>query len=571
MIRGFTPHSRPCLGSLACLCPVLLLLVLGGCALQSSPVIQEADLQSPQFTESGNSISSNYWWTAFEDHELNVQIFRAVNNNYSLSAALERVFAARAVARREASDLFIDLDGVLGLDSQFGPGEDSTDYALGFEVNYQVDLWGEIGSRVDAQRLRADATGATYDAVALTLTANIAAAWFSLIEARAQIELLNEQIETNEVGLKLQEERFGLGLIRSADVLRQRQLLESTREQVVIAKLQIEVFEHRLAVLIGEMPQTATYDTGSRLPDLPSLPATGLPSDLIRRRPDVRSDFLAVQAADRDLASAISAQYPRLNLTGSVLNVAENSETLLQDFFVSVGAQLIAPLFDGGQRRAEVDRTCAVKRELFNEYYNTVLIAFSEVEDALAQEKYQLQRIERLKKQVDLAGRASDQLREQYLIGDEDYLDVLSAITGQQSLQRQLLSQQLELRLIRVSLYLALAGGFEISTNSAPFLPAQLVDEESEASQDSEAPQDSEEPQELEETSDAEELLEEQESPEPERPEPEPLKPLESGRAESSRREPEKPGPEPLEFETSKQLDDLDSVKVNPAEFINDE
>ena len=558
-MRGFIPHSRICLGSLACLCPVLLLLVLGGCALRNSTAIQEVDLQSPLFTESGNSIAAAYWWTAFQDHELNRQIFRAVNKNYSLVAALERVFAARAVARREASDLFIDLDGVLGFDSQFGPGEDSTNYGLGFEVNYQVDLWGEIGSRVDAQRLRADATDATYHAVALTLTANIAAAWFSLIEARAQIELLNEQIETNEVGLKLQEERFGLGLIRSADVLRQRQLLESTREQVVIAKSQVEVFEHQLAVLIGEMPQTATYDTGSQLPDLPPLPATGLPSDLIQRRPDVRSDFLDVQAADRDLASAISAQYPRLNLTGSLLNVAENSETLLQDFFVSVGAQLIAPLFDGGQRRAEVDRTCAVKRELFNEYYNTVLIAFSEVEDALAREKYQLLRIDRLEKQVDLAGRASDQLREQYLIGDEDYLDVLSAITGQQSLQRQLLSQQLELRLIRVSLYLALAGDFEISTNSAPFLPAQLAEEVLE------------EPQELEETADAEEVLEKQETPKPEQSKPEPLEPLESVQPESSRRKLEEPQPKRLESKTIKKFDDLDSLEVNPAEFINNE
>ena len=89
-------------------------------------------------------------------------------------------------------------------------------------------------------------------------------------------------------------------------------------------------------------------------------------------------------AADRDLASAISAQYPRISLTGSVINAAESPETLFRDWFVSIGSQLIAPLLDGGQRRAEVDRTAAVLRQRFDEYGQTMLIAFREVEDTLA-------------------------------------------------------------------------------------------------------------------------------------------------------------------------------------------
>lgn len=449
----------------------LLTLVLSGCAYQGASS-RDLTIDAPaEFSDSGDSVTPDYWWTSFEDPNLNAQIFDALQNNFNLSAALQRVNAVRAIARREASDLFPDLNGVLGINSNFGSGENSAIYQLGLSTSYQVDLWGEIGSRVDAQWLRAHATSANYQTIALTLSADITVTWLALIEARAQVELLKVQIETNQTGLKLQEERFGLGLIRSADVLRQRQLLESTYEQVVIAESRIEILEHQLAVLRGEMPQSASYPTGSRLPDLPELPSTGLPSELIRRRPDVRRDFLAVQAADRDLASAISSQYPRLNLTGSILNVADNSDTLLQDWFLSIGSQLIAPLLDGGQRRAEVDRTCAVREELFNGYSQTVLNAFREVEDSLAQEKYQRERIQRLENQVKLAGQASDQLREQYLIGDAEYLDVLSAITGQQRLQRQLLSAQLELRLIRVSLYLALAGGFEIPEN----LDAQTV------------------------------------------------------------------------------------------------
>ena len=124
-------------------------------------------------------------------------------------------------------------------------------------------------------------------------------------------------------------------------------------------------------------------------------------------------------------------------------------------------------------------------------------MAFREVEDSLAQEKYQLLRIERLEAQVKLAGQSSDQLREQYLIGDVEYLDVLSAITGQQSLQRQLLSAQLELVLIRVSLYLALAGDFEPDRERLQYGQDLSLDDEPLDSQDTNKPQDSSEIQKL--------------------------------------------------------------------------
>ncbi|MEQ9407961.1 MAG: TolC family protein [Fuerstiella sp.] len=456
---------------------MLLLLIVAGCADRS--IIRPRELTSslPAFTGSGESIAPDRWWTAFDDPRLSRQIELALGGNYSLASARQRVNAARALWRREASDLFADVNGVAALSGTFGPGEDRTLLQWGLDGSYPVDLWGEIESRVDAQRLRSVATDLDYQATALTLSAEIASTWYSLVEAHAQVELLDDQIETNQTGLEIQESRFGLGMIRRAAVLRQRQLLESTLEQAAVAKARIEVLEHQLAILLGQMPQTAGYKTGSALPELPPLPQTGLPSELLQRRPDVRRDFVAFQAADHDLASAISAQYPRLNLSGSLLNAAENPESVLRDWFVSVGAELIAPLFDGGQRRSEVDRTAAVVCELYYQYAGTVLTALGEVENSLVREKYQLERIEHLEEQVELAGKASDQLREQYLIGDAEYLDVLSAITGQQSLQRQTLSARLELVLIRVTLYRALAGGFDPQPQRFLQQPSVVQDE----------------------------------------------------------------------------------------------
>ncbi len=455
---------------------VLLVAVMLGCA-NREPIGQFTSQPLAPFSDSGLGESAERWWTLLGNAELNARVDQAFRGSYDLAAALQRVAAARALARRQASDFFPDVDGVINTESIFGPGEDRFPSVIGLDASYQVDLWGRIESQVEAERFRASATYADYQTVALILAAEVTRTWLALIEANAQLELLDDQIETNETGLELQELRFVRGLVRSPDVLRQRQLLESTFEQRTVVRAQVELLEHQLAILLGELPQAADYAPGTELPELPSLPPTGLPAELLRRRPDVRRDYLSFAAANRDLAAAVSDQFPRLNLTGSLLNAADRPENLFRDWFVSIGSQLIAPLFDGGQRRAEVDRTAALTRLRFNEYGQTVLVAFREVEDALAREKYQIRRLRYLAEQVELARQSSEQLREQYLIGDEDYLAVLTAITAWQRLQRETLSAQLELRLIRVSLYLALAGGFDPRTSAAPVAAVTETDE----------------------------------------------------------------------------------------------
>jgi hypothetical protein len=161
-----------------------------------------------------------------------------------------------------------------------------------------------------------------------------------------------------------------------------------------------------------------------------------------------------------------------------------------------VGSQLIAPLFDGGQRRAEVDRTAALLRQRFDEYGQTVLNSLREVEDSLALERYQIERLEHLEKQTELARQAAEQLQEERLFDPDliEYLDVLSSITAAQRLERDTLSARLELLSIRVGLYLALAGGFDPRPNDLyggplcyPFeLPAEFPVEAGQEMMDSE-------------------------------------------------------------------------------------
>ena len=438
-------------------------MLLQGCASQpetTAPPVQPPDT----FSSAGSLDAPDRWWTVFENERLNAVVDTATAANFSLRTAWQRLQAARAVVDRESGALFPDLEASGraerrgGTDEAFAVGGN---YELGLSSVYEVDLWGRVRSRVEAERFRAEASRADYQTAALSLSAEVVRTWVQLAEANSQRRLVQEQIETNRNVLTLLENRFETGQIRSVDVLRQRQLLESTREQRTVVESRIQVLEHRLAVLLGRTPQGGVERVPDTLPDLPPLPETGIPTDLVRRRPDVQSAFNRLRAADRDLAAAISDQYPRLTLSVSGSTVAESATALFESWAYSFASNLLAPIFRGGALRAEVDRTEAVRTQRLFEYGQTILTAFQEVEDALIREKKQRERIRNLERQVELAQQAYEQLRTQYFNGAADYLDVLTALDEVQQLRRDRLSAERTLVEERIALYRALAGAFE--------------------------------------------------------------------------------------------------------------
>lgn len=447
---------------IALILPVVILSLLAGCTPQTSQVTVPVDT-TKVFSRSGEQELPEKWWTAFGDPKLNTLVDSAVASNLGMRTAWQRLQAARAVYERESSALLPVIDasaqGELSkYQTEFRPNQQ---LRLGLSSSYEVDLWGRIRSRVQARQYRTKATLADYRTAALSVSGEIVRTWFLLMEAQNQLELVNNQIETNEKVLQLQETRFGSGQIRSADILRQRQLLESTREQKIAVESRIQVLEHQLAVLLGRSPQEEIIPPSDSLPEPPPLPETGLPAELIRRRPDVQNAYNLLKAADREVAAAISNQYPRFSLTASVSTAADNVDDLFRDWARSLAGNLLAPLFYGGQLRAEVDRTKSVKKQRLYEYGQTMLNAFREVEDALIREKKQLETIQSIKEQVNLAEQSYQQLRIEYFNGMGNYLDVLTALDEAQRLRRNLLSAKMTLLEYRIALYRSLAGGFE--------------------------------------------------------------------------------------------------------------
>lgn len=440
------------------------------------------------FSASGVVEPPERWWTAFGDPALDRLVERALAGNLELAEVWQRLREARAVADREASDLYPDVDGFAdgsvfrssGEEDGFGRGFDGDDgdggtggdfqdeeLRLGLTATYEVDLWGRIRSRVEAERFRAGAGLEDYRTAALTLSAEVARTWFQWVEARDQVALLDEQVEANRQILELLENRFANGQIRGVDVLRQRQLVEATRELRIEAEARAALLEHLLAVLLGRSPQDfdAAASSDPALPPLPPLPETGLPAELVRRRPDVRAAWLRVEAADRDLAAAIARRYPRLTLgAGADLDALD----LFDAWTRSLTADLLAPLFRAGELEADAERAEAVRRQAVLRYGQATLTAFREVEDALVREAAQRERVDSLERQNTLSEQALERLRMQYLNGLGDYIDVLTALTGAQRVRRDLLVARRQLLEDRVLLYRALAGGFDSRPEAGP-------------------------------------------------------------------------------------------------------
>lgn len=445
--------------------------LLGLCLLAAcGPMLDSRQgIEPPQgtFSATGTEALPDRWWQSFDDPALDRLVEQALTGNLTLQRTWDRLDQARAIARKAGAEAWPQVNADAGFTrarSETGDRKEIDNiYNLGLAVSYEVDLWGRIGSSREAARLDAIASAENLQTAALTLTAQVATTWFQLLEQNEQVELLEQQLATNLKTLELISVQFRTGQVGIADLLQQRQVVESRRGELSLAQARRQVLKHQLAVLLGLPPDRAPALAVDRLGELPPLPVTGLQSDLLERRPDIQAAWLTLQAADQRVATAVADRFPRLSLTGRASTVDEDISGLFDDWLASLAANLVAPVIDGGRRRAEVDRTRAVAAEALHAYGQTVLEALAEVEDALVREQKQREYLDSLNRQLELAVQATGRIRDRYINGAEDYQRVLISILSEQQLQRSTLTARTELFANRVKLCRALAGGWDIS------------------------------------------------------------------------------------------------------------
>ena len=466
--------------------PLFLLaaLLLGGCTFVRRKELQPPVETAESFSVTGVEPLPEKWWESLNDPRLNDLIEQALGNNFSIRSAWDRLSQAEQIAIKSGAKLLPDLNyraearrtrtesearrtGVVSEST----GTTSTNYSLGLIASYELDLWGRVRSSRQAAALDSESARENVAAAAITLSANVAKTWYQLAEAKQQSAVIQQQLENNQKVLDLITLQFRNGKADASDVLRQRQLIESSRGHLIQTREAIVLLQHQLSVLLGKRPGQWWSEETIDLIELSALPQVQVPSITLQQRPDVISAYKAVQAADLRVASAIADQYPSISITATAETSGADVGDLFDNWLASLAANILGPIFSGGTRKAEVERTRALLSQALNDYGQKILLAIKEVEDAINQEYYQRQYVESLQQQFELAGQVYDRTRESYIKGKLDYLRVLESLISRQTLERSELSARRVLIERRIDLCRSIAGSWELKRPR----PAELM------------------------------------------------------------------------------------------------
>ncbi|QQL43907.1 efflux transporter outer membrane subunit [Sulfuriroseicoccus oceanibius] len=419
------------------------------------------------------------WIARFGDKQLQALVKDAERANPDLRAAAARVMVAekQAVAagagRRPLANLTVDGNRAKRNFIGFpigGPGagvatQTSNVFGLSFDVQWELDVWGRIRAGESAAVARAEAAAADYQAARVSLAAQVAKTYFGILEARMQVRTSREALEILKDTEEVVRQRFRSGQGDPGNVGGQLRLamsdVEAAKADLAESEQRLEVLSRQLESLLGNYPNKRVL--GDRdLPELKAVPPAGLPSELLQRRPDVLAAERRFAASGKSVSEAKRAIFPQIRLTGAggtstdVLNQLLNS-----DFGVwNLAGGIVQPILAGGQIRAAYDERLAREQEALAGLQRTVLDAFLEVENALANERWLRRREEATTRAFELAYEADQEARRAFRDGVGSILAVFES-------QRRMIGErrrQTAVRLLRlqnrIDLHLALGGDY---------------------------------------------------------------------------------------------------------------
>ncbi|GMT46981.1 MAG: membrane protein [bacterium] len=442
----------------------VFLMLFVGCAVHSPQSVAPPLPVPASFSEQNSpGVPVERWWEVFEDPDLNLLMEEAFSGNPDLAQAYERFEQSRAVYRNSmaARKPSVDLKGEWSRENtpSFFGNNSGNSYILSLAAGFELDLWQKLKSRTMAAGLDMEALREEIKTLYISLSARIADLYYLAAEQRAQLKLTEQTIKSYTDIQSLVEQRYRGGLVPALDVYQARQNLFRVRARRAVLESALRVTEHALSVALGHYPDNKTTGGLIELPETPAAFPTGLPSELLSRRPDVRAALLRLKASDARVAVAIAERFPSFNLLGSygTSSFAFSTGDIIGNFW-KILVNLSQPLLDGGRRSAEVDRSRAVFRENLALYHKVVLNAFQEVEDALVRNRTSEERITHLQEQAKAAGSALRLSQARYIQGLSGYLPVLIAQTLYFDTQSQLLTARRQLISDRITLARALGG-----------------------------------------------------------------------------------------------------------------
>ena len=409
----------------------------------------------------------DHWWKSFQDTKLDSLIALAVDRNYSVAMAINRIAAARANLWAERGNFFPSIGLNAGWTRQETSGNTSTlpqstdhYYDAALSMSWEIDVFGSIRKRVKAQKENFAASKEEYAAVMVSLASEVASAYINLRELQQELEVVNKNVASQEEVLKITEVRYNTGLVAKLDVAQAKSVLYSTKASIPQLEAGINQYITTLAVLLGMYPQEIrpVLETTGTLPDYMEPIGVGMPVDLLLRRPDVRS----VNAQAALLGASKSDWLPKIFLKGSFGYAARDLNDLVKSKSMTyeIAPSLSWTIFSGGQLVNATRLAKAQLDESINQFNQTVLTAVQETDNAMNSYRNSIKQIVALREVRNQGVETLKLSLELYKQGLSPFQNVLDAQRSLLSYENQLVQAQGSSLLQLISLYKALGGGW---------------------------------------------------------------------------------------------------------------
>lgn len=446
---------------------LLVLLPLAACAGPRPLAPSSANVLAPHAWRDAPAIEGTAlerdWWNAFGDPVLSGLVVRALANNPDIAIAAARVEEARALFHLTRAQQLPNISASLSASEQrsvnpFGLGVDQTAGQAQLNIAYDLDLFDRLQNASAAARASLLGTAAAQDGVRLAVASSTAEGYIILRSLDARLAVLRQTLDARSDSLTLATRRFEAGYASQLDLEQSKAEHRATEQLIPLVELAIRRQENGLSLLLGEMPGATVRGVGLEQIATPAIAPT-MPSELVRRRPDIAQAEQQLVASDNSLDAARAAFLPSIQLGASGGTVASS---LIGDpvSIFSLGGSLLAPIFDSGRLRSQAQGAAARRDQAAYAYQRTVLAAFREVENALADTQRTAEQERSIIAQRTALERALAIATNRYRAGYSPYLEQLDA-------QRSLLSTELSLVQARadrltgaVRLYQALGGGW---------------------------------------------------------------------------------------------------------------
>jgi NodT family efflux transporter outer membrane factor (OMF) lipoprotein len=459
------------MGRWFCLPMLAAATLLAGCALQPPPKPDEIRAQALPHVQvppawaapvGTPGVVRDNWLATFGDPQLDALIREALAYNVDLRVAVARVEQAAAYAKLAGAGIF-PADNVLGHGSLGKSGGDGSGVNLiGLFANWELDIWGRARSEREAGVQQYQSVVADTEYARQSIAAMVAKSWILAIESRLQLAMARDIVRFSEQALGLARDRLRVGIGDEYDVELALTNLETSRDAARQLELANQQALRALETIVGRYP-AAAVEVPLALPAVPGPVPVGLPSELLERRPDVIAAERRVAAAFNKVGEAKAARLPKIALTAGI-NAMSSDLFILQSHsnpMASLGANLLAPIFNGYALEAQVDIRTAEQRLAIADYGRVGAKTFSEVEAALSAEFAADERATILARAETSSTRTLDLAQQRYKVGSGDLRAVLQQNVALYGTRTALLRMQSERLVQRVNLHLALGGSFE--------------------------------------------------------------------------------------------------------------